>query len=62
MMGVPLLVPAVICSGIAATSATGAGGTGRMVAVTAIAAETAVGLTLIQSAGIGYLIARRVPG
>lgn len=65
MMGVPLLVPAMIRPGVAAASAAGAGSAGRarrMMAVTAVAAETAVGLTLVQSAGVGYLIARRVPG
>lgn len=65
MMGVPLLVPAVIRPGVTAASATGAGSAGRarrMMAVTAVAAETAVGLALVQSAGVGYLIARRVPG
>lgn len=65
VMGIPLLVPTVICPGIAAAGAGGAGGaggTGRVVAVTTVATETTVGLTLIQSAGIGYLIARRVSG
>lgn len=64
-MGIPLLVPTVIRPGIAAAGAAGtggAGGTGRVMAVAAVAAEAAVGLALIQSAGVGYLIARRVPG
>lgn len=54
-----------ICPGIAAAGAAGTGGasgTGRVVAVTAVATETAVRLALIQSADIGYLIARRIPG
>lgn len=61
MMRVPLLVPAVIRPRITAASATGAGSAGRarrMMAITAVAAETAVGLALVQSAGVGYLIAR----
>lgn len=65
VMGIPLLVPTVICPGVAAAGAAGAGGasgTGRVMTVATVAAETAVGLALIQSAGVGYLIARRVPG
>lgn len=62
VMGIPLLVPAVIRPGIAAAGAGGAGGAGRVMAVAAVAAEAAVGLALVQSADVGYLIARRVPG
>lgn len=59
MMRVPVLVPAVIRSGIAAAGAAGAGGTGGVVAVAAVAAKAAVGLTLVQPAG-AHLV--RVPG
>jgi len=65
VMGISLLIPAMIRPGIAAASAasaSGTSGTRRVMTVTAVATETAVRLALIQSTGIGYLIARRIPG
>lgn len=59
MMGVPVLVPAVIRARVTAAGAVGAGG---MVTVAAVAAEATVGLTLVQSAGGGHLVAGRISG